>query len=170
MDSNLTLEIGLRGQIDVQAQAVPMQEGYLKLGGIADPEAAAPLAFGVVVSANPDTDDIFVAGVPDGNVIRGICVFDDAIAANALAHPTSYLPGLPCAAINHGFLYMGAWNKTATGAIDPVIGCKVIYNTTTGVVEFLEGAATEAPEGWAILGNADVREIDDANGALIYLN
>lgn len=168
MDSNLTLDIGFKGQLSLNAQAVPLQEGYLKLGGITDPDGS-DLPFGVVVSADPLTPDIFEAGAASGNVVRGVSVFDDAIAQNAPAHPNKYLAGLPCAAINHGFFYLGSWTKTATGAIDPVIGCKVIYNTTSGVIEFLASSGS-APSGWAVLANADVRNVDADNGALVYLN
>lgn len=169
MDSNLNLMIGLKGQIEVQAQAVPMQEGYLKLPGIVDPTVSGLLAFGAVVSADPDTPDMFEPGCPDGNVVRGICVFDDAVAANAVAHPTGYLPGLPCAAINHGFFYLGKWGKTATGAAAPAIGCKVIFKDATGEIEFIAASGTDVPSNWTQLTNASVRAIDDANGVLIYI-
>ena len=167
MDSNLSLTIGLKGQIDVQAQAVPMQEGYLKLPGIAG--GSAVLKFGVVVSADPDDPDTFLAGLDSGDVVRGVCVFDDAIAQNAIAHPTGYLPGMPAAAINHGFFYLGKWGKTATGAADPAIGCKVIFKDATGEIEFV-GSSTAVPDNWTQLTNASVRAIDDANGVLIYID
>lgn len=169
MDQNLTLNIGVKGQLSLNAQAVPLQEGYLKLGGFVDSTQTNGLAFGVVVSADPDTPDNFVAGLTSGNVVRGVCVFDDAIAQNAPAHPNSYLAGFPCAALNHGFMWLGSWTKTATDAIDPVIGCVVIFNNTTGVIEFLAAGDT-APTGWTALTNADVRTVDADNGALIYLN
>lgn len=169
MDSNLSLTLGFKGQLSLNAQAVPLQEGYLKLGGIVDTSETNGLAFGVVVSADPDTPDSFEKGCASGNVVRGVCVFDDAIAQNAPAHPNKYLCGLPCAAINHGFLWLASWTKTATNAIDPAIGCKVIYNTTSGVIEFL-AASGSAPDGWADLANAQVRDVDADNGALIYLD
>lgn len=164
MQSNLNLTIGLKGQLKLNAQAVPLQEGYLKVGGI----AGAALTFGVVVSAAAATPDTFVPGAASGNTVRGVCVFDDAIAQNAPAHPNSYLEGLPCAALNHGFMYLGSWTKTGS-AIDPVIGCKVIFNNTTGVIEFVASTAT-VPEGWSELAGASVRDVDTDNGALIYLN
>ena len=51
MDKNMKLAIGFRG--DLTAQAVPLQEGYLKIGGIVDSSADKGLKFGVVVSATP---------------------------------------------------------------------------------------------------------------------
>jgi len=168
MDSNLSLSIGFKGQAKLNAQAVPLQEGYLKLGGIVDPTETAGLAFGKVVSADPTTPDQFLKGCASGDIVRGICVFDDAIAQNSPAHPNTYLAGMPCAAINHGFLWLASWTKVATGATDPTIGCVVIYNTTSGAIEFLASGA--APDGYAILSNASVRSVDADNGALIYLD
>lgn len=169
MDSTLDLSIGFKGQLNLNAQVVPLQEGYLKIGGIVDNAAANGLPFGVVCSAAPDTPDQFAPGAASGNVIRGIAVFDDAIAQNAPAHANRYLAGLPCAALNHGFMWQESWTKAAAGAIDPAIGCQVIYNTTSGVVEFL-AAGDSAPEGWAVLANASVRAVDENHGALVYLN
>lgn len=168
MDSNLSLSVGFKGQLKLNAQAVPLQEGYLKVGGIVTSNATNGLKFGVVCSADPDTPDTFEAGVASGNVIRGIVVFDDAIAQNAIAHPNCYLAGFPCSAINHGFAWLESWTKSGTGAIDPVIGCKVVYNDSTGAIEFV-GSGSDAGSGYTVLSNASVRSVN-GNGALIYLN
>ena len=164
MNRNMDLTIDFKGGAKVNAQAIPMQEGYLKLGGI----AGENLEFGVVVSAHPDTPDTFKKGFAIGNVVRGISVFDDAIAQNAPAHNGTYLESLPCAAINHGFLWLSGWTKTAPGAIEPVIGCKVIFKNDTGAVEFLS-SSDSVPSGWTELKNASVRGVDVDNGALLYL-
>lgn len=169
MDKNLSLTLGFKGQLKLNAQAVPLQEGYLKVGGIVDATETNGLEFGVVVSASTSSPDLFTKGTGSGKVVRGVCVFDDAIAQNAPAHPNKYLVGLPCAAINHGFFYLGSWKKAATGAIDPVIGCKVIFKDADGTIEFL-AASGSAPTGYSELAGASVREIDPDNGALIYLN
>ena len=165
MEKNMDLSIGFKGSAKISAQAIPMQEGYLKLGGI----AGENLPFGIVVSAHPDTPDDFKKGCVSGNVIRGISVFDDAIAQNAPAHSDTYLEGLPCAAINHGFLWLSGWSKSAAGAIDAAIGCKVIFKDDTGAVEFTAQSAS-APSGWTELKNASVRGVDVDNGALLYLD
>lgn len=168
MESNLNLGISFKGQQKLNATAVPMQEGYLKLGGIIDSTLSAAVAFGLVMSAAPATSDVFTPGVPSGNIIRGISVYDDAIAQNAPAHPNGYLPGLPASVISNGLLWLGSWNTTATGAIDPVIGCQVIYNTTTGEIQFLASGAS-APSGWSAMSNASVKTVDSTLGALVYL-
>ena len=169
MDKHLDLSIGFKGQIKANAVAVPLQEGYLKLGGIVAPTATAGLKFGVVCSAAADDTSAFVPGVPSGNILRGVAVWDDAIAQNAPAHPDTYLAGMPCAALNHGFMWLEGWAKTAASAIDPVIGCKVIYNQTSGEIQFLASTGS-APSGWAVLDSASVREVNADNGALLYIN
>lgn len=178
MDKNMDLTIGFKGQVSLNAQAVPLQEGYLKLGGIVSTSLTAGLVFGRVVSAPTNDMNVFKAGQTGTDVVRGIAVFDDSVAQNAPAHPDRYLAGMPCAAINHGFMWLGNWTKTATkvagegtaaAAIDPVIGCKVIYKKATGEIEFCAAADTPVSD-WAVLDGASVRDVDPDNGALIYLN
>ena len=162
MDSNLSLSIGFKGQLALNAQAVPMQEGYLKLGGIVDAtNQANGLPFGVVVSAPADDPTAIVAGAGSGNVIRGISVFDDAIAQNALGHPGKYLAGMPCAFIAKGLVKMQSWE---TGK-DPVIGYKVQYADATGVIGFV---ASSADSGHTLLAGATVVEVTD-DGAYVWL-
>ena len=162
MDSNLSLSIGFKGQLDLNAQAVPMQEGYLKLGGIVDAtNQANGLPFGVVVSAPADDPTAIVAGAGSGNVIRGISVFDDAIAQNALGHPGKYLAGMPCAFIAKGLVKMQSWE---TGK-DPVIGYKVQYADATGAIGFV---ASSADGSHTLLAGATVVEVTD-DGAYVWL-
>lgn len=162
MEKNLDLKFGMKGQLSLNAQVVPLQEGYLKLGGIADPNANEPLKFGRVVSASSDTPSIFELGKKEGNVFRGVLVFDDSIAQNAPAHPDSYLQNLPCAALNHGFFYLESWKKDST----PTLSSKVEFDKTTGEIGFTESTASS---GCEILENAQIRDFDDENGVLIYL-
>jgi hypothetical protein len=162
MDSNLSLAIGFKGQLALNAQAVPMQEGYLKLGGIVDAtNQANGLPFGVVVSAPADDPTAIVAGAGSGNIIRGISVFDDAIAQNALGHPGKYLAGMPCAFIAKGLVKMQSWE---TGK-DPVIGYKVQYADATGVIGFV---ASSADASHTLLAGATVVEVTD-DGAYVWL-
>ena len=162
MDSNLSLEIGFKGQLNLNAQAVPMQEGYLKLGGIVDAtNQANGLPFGVVVSAPADDPTAIVAGAGSGNTIRGISVFDDAIAQNALGHPGKYLAGMPCAFIAKGLVKMQSWE---TGK-DPVIGYKVQFADATGAIGFV---ASSADASHTLLDGAKVVEVTD-DGAYVWL-
>ena len=162
MDSNLSLSIGFKGQLALNAQAVPMQEGYLKLGGIVDAtNQANGLPFGVVVSAPADDPTAIVAGAGSGNTIRGISVFDDAIAQNAFGHPGKYLAGMPCAFIAKGLVKMQSWE---TGK-DPVIGYKVQFADATGVIGFV---ASSADASHTLLAGATVVEVTD-DGAYVWL-
>lgn len=170
MDRNLSLSIKFKGQAKPNAQAVPLQEGYLKIGGVVDPTATAGLSFGVVASGAAADISKLKAGTASGRIVRGVSVFDDSIAQNAPAHPDKYLAGLPCAVINHGFFWLASWTKVATGATDPAIGAVVIFDNSTGAIEFLAAGTESAPEGYTILGTASVRDVDADNGALIYLN
>ena len=161
MDSNLSLSIGFKGQLALNAQAVPMQEGYLKLGGIVDAtNQANGLPFGVVVSAPADDPTAIVAGAGSGNTIRGISVFDDAIAQNALGHPGKYLAGMPCAFIAKGLVKMQSWE---TGK-DPVIGYKVQFADATGAIGFV----ASADASHTLLAGATVVEVTD-DGAYVWL-
>ena len=162
MDSNLSLGIGFKGQLALNAQAVPMQEGYLKLGGIVDAtNQSNGLSFGVVVSAPADDPTAIVAGAGSGNVIRGISVFDDAIAQNALGHPNKYLAGMPCAFIAKGLVKIQSWE---TGK-DPVIGYKVQFADATGAIGFVSSSADGSH---TLLAGATVVEVTD-DGAYVWL-
>lgn len=162
MDSNLSLSIGFKGQLKLNAQAVPMQEGYLKLGGIVDAEnQSTGLPFGVVCSAPADDPAAIVAGAGSGNVVRGIVAFDDAIAQNAIAHPGLYLAGMPCAFIAKGLVKVQSWETNK----DPVIGYKVQFDDETGAVGFV---ATTADASHTLLDGAKVVEVTD-DGAYVWL-
>lgn len=163
MDSNLSLQLGFKGQLALNAQAVPMSEGYLKLGGIVDAtNQSAGLSFGVVVSAPAADPTAIVAGKGSGNVIRGISVFDDAIAQNAPAHPNKYLAGMPCAFIAKGLVKIQSWE---TGK-DPVIGYKVQFADATGAIGFVSSSADASH---TLLSGATVVEVTD-DGAYVWLD
>ncbi len=162
MDSNLSLTLGFKGQLALNAQAVPLQEGYLKLGGIVDAtNQSAGLKFGVVVSAPADDPTAIVAGSGDGNIVRGISVFDDAIAQNAPGHPDSYLAGTPCSFIAKGLVKVQSWEAEK----DPVIGYKVQFADATGAIGFV---ASTADEDHTLLANAEVVEVTN-DGAYIWI-
>lgn len=162
MDSNLSLTIGFKGQLALNAQAVPLQEGYLKLGGIVDAtNQSSGLSFGVVVSAPADDPTAIIAGAGSGNVIRGISVFDDAIAQNAPAHPNKYLAGMPCAFIAKGLVKVQSWE---TGK-DPVIGYKVQFADATGAIGFVSSSADASH---TLLAGASVVDVTD-DGAYVWI-
>jgi len=162
MDSNLSLTVGFKGQLKLTAQAVPLQEGYLKLGGIVDAtNQSAGLSFGVVCSAPSSDPTAIVAGNGGSNITRGIVVFDDAIAQNAIAHPGKYLAGMPCAFINKGLVKITDWEES----LDPVIGYKVEFANSTGKIGFV---ASSAGASHTLLAGATVVEVTD-DGAYVWL-
>lgn len=162
MDSNLSLSLGFKGQLALNAQAVPMQEGYLKLGGIVDAtNQSSGLNFGVVVSAPATDPTAIVAGNGGSNVTRGISVFDDAIAQNALGHPGKYLAGMPCAFIAKGLVKIQSWETNK----DPVIGYKVQFANSTGAIGFVSASADASH---TLLDGAKVVDVTD-DGAYVWL-
>lgn len=166
MDSNLSLSLGFKGQLSLDGQAVPMQEGYLKLGGIVDAtNQSGGLPFGVVVSAPADDPTAIIAGAGSGNVIRGISAFNDAIAQNSPAHPNKYLAGMPCDFIAKGCVKVQSWELTETNQIEPVIGAKVEFADADGTIGFV---ASTADSDYTLLAGASVIEVTD-DGAWIWL-
>lgn len=162
MDSNLSLKLGLKGQLKLNAQAVPLHEGYLKDGGIVDVEnQSAGLPFGVVCSAPEDTPDTIVAGKGSGNVIRGIVAFSDEIAQNAVAAPGKYLAGMPCAFIVKGLVQLESWEEGK----DPKVGYKVQYKNDTGVIGFV---SSSADADHTLLAGATVVKVTDS-AAFVWL-
>lgn len=151
----------------MNAQAVPLQEGYLKLGGIVDAtNQSGGLKFGVVCSA-PSTDPAaIVAGNSGSNVTRGIVVFDDAIAQNAPAHPDKYLAGMPCSFIVKGLVKLQSWKTTETNQIAPAVGAKVEFSDAYGEIGFV---ASSADSDYTLLTGAEVVEVTD-DGAYIWLS
>ena len=163
MDSNLSLQLGFKGQLKLNAQAVPLQEGYLKLGGIVDAtNQSSGLPFGVVCSAPADDPTAIVAGKGSGNVVRGIVAYDDAISQNAIGHPGKYLAGMPCAFIAKGLVKVQSWESGK----DPVIGYKVQFADSTGVIGFVSSSADASH---TLLAGATVVEVTD-DGAYVWLD
>ena len=155
MDSNLSLQLGFKGQLQLNAEAVPMQEGYVKLGGIVDAtNQSAGLPFGVVCSAPADDPHQIVAGNSGSNVTRGIVAFDDAIAQNAIAHPGKYLAGMPCSFIVKGLVKVMSWE---TGK-DPQLGYKVQFANSDGKIGFVSSSADASH---TLLAGATVVEVTD---------
>lgn len=169
MESNLELNIGFKGSGRPNAQAVPLQEGYLKLGGIVDAANAADgLKFGVVCSAPADDPSQVSAGNGGSNVTRGVVVYDDAVAQNAPTHPDKYLAGMPCAFAAKGLVRFDKWTKGGAKAIDPTVGAKVEFADDTGVVEFIAASESSADDGCTLLAGASVVEVSSGS-AYVWL-
>lgn len=105
-----------------------------------------------------------------GTLPRGITIYRPDIAMIDTAKPNYTLQGAPLTVMYFGQVWLSSWTKTATSAIDPVLGCVVIAKNDTGIVEFLAAGAS-APSGWYKLTNCSVKSVDSStNGCLLFVN
>jgi hypothetical protein len=105
-----------------------------------------------------------------GSILRGISIYRPDIAMLDTAKPNYILQGQPLTICYFGNVWIGSWTKVATGAIDPILGCKVIAKNDTGVIEFI-GSSTAVPSGYTQLTNTSVKSVSlDTNGALLLVN
>lgn len=126
--------------------------------------------FGAVVSRLPAAANEFYYGAVTSGFICGIVQFDAGIAQNDPAHPNYPLLGQPVTVGVDGPYHYNGWNKSAPSAIDPVPGCVVIFNQTTGEIQFMaNGASPSNP--WSVLTGAYVSNQDELgfNGITIMI-
>lgn len=145
--------VAYRGQFPINGMPVGPKDSYNTIGGFLDPNdtnnsAVQSLTFGYVVSALPATPSQFVVGQPSGYILRGVAKFDESIAYNQPFLPTGYIIGTDATLIARGWFRISSYNKTAVGAIDPVLGSLVIVDTTTGEIQFVAAGTATAPTGW----------------------
>jgi hypothetical protein len=148
--------VAYRGQTPVNGMPVGPKDGYKILGGFLDPNdvnnaGISTLTFGYAVSALPATPAQFVVGQPTGYIFRGVAKFDESIAYNQPFLPGGYIIGTDATLISSGWFRISSYNKTATGAIDPVLGSLVIVDITTGEIQFVAAGTASAPTGWEFL-------------------
>jgi hypothetical protein len=153
--------ISYRGKAPLNGMPAGPKELQLTVGGIFDSSASENIGyeayFGRVVSADTAEPHNFIIGA-GGAVLQGIVLFDPAITKNQPAASDHYIADTPMTVLKKGLAAFSSWTKTAAGAIDPVLGCEVIYNNTTGAIEFLTSGA--APTGWTIMPAA-IFDIDE---------
>jgi hypothetical protein len=94
--------------------------------------------------------------------MRGISVFDDAIAQNGIGHPNTYLAGMPCAFMSKGLVKIQAWEDGK----NPAIGYKVQFADTDGKIGFV---ASSADADHTLLEGASVVDVTD-DGAYVWLS
>jgi hypothetical protein len=135
--------------VEGQGQVVQTRGGVFSITAANDTYDAV---FGTVVSALATAPTDFLIGSPvtAAQPTVGIVMWDASIAQNDPAKNNYYLKGNPMTACYGGLLRFQSWTKGSTGAIDPIIGCKVIFNQTTGVIEFIAQAASPQA-GWLAL-------------------
>jgi hypothetical protein len=159
--------VSYRGKAPINGYPAGPKEMRLTVGGIFDSSKTENIGneayFGRVVSADAAAPHNFYIGA-GGDVHTGIVLFDEAIAQNQPAGSDHYIADTPMTVLRKGPVAYSSWRKTATSAIDPVIGCEVIYNDTTGEVQFL--ASGSAPSGWTI-APAAVLDVSDSGDSVI---
>ena len=169
--TNLSIGLGYKGSGKPNAIASYNDQGAYLLGGIPALDDAQTPYFGCLVSVNPaaSVDSHYYCGIPGGYIPTGIILYHAGIAMNDPAKPNSFLASQPATIMQCGNLWLATWGKTAIGSIDPKIGCVVVANNTTGLIEFMpQGSAAQS--GWTII-NASVKSVsDDTSGALLFVN
>ena len=170
-NSNLSISLGYEGSGAANAQPVYTEDGIHTLGGSRADADTQTAYFGVVVSVDPaaTVPGQFFCGIPSTYIPAGIIMYSAGIAMLDAAKPNSFIGNQPMAIVHLGQMWFGSWTKTSPNAIDPVVGCVVICNNTTGAIEFQPMGAS-APTGWTVI-NAYVKSISlFTNGAMLFVN
>lgn len=143
-----------KGTFAVNGMPVGPKDFNYITGGVLDPNdtnnaSLTNLPFGVVVSALATTPNMLVTGQPSASYyLRGISCFDDSIAYNQPFLSGGFIIGTPARYIQRGNVRISSYLKTATGAIDPVLGSLVIVSTTDGDIQFVASGTASAPTGY----------------------
>ena len=169
--SNLSISLGYKGSGTPNAIAAYNDLGAYLLGGIPAIDDTATPYFGCLVSVNPAgiVDSQYYCGIPSGYIPIGIILYHAGIAMNDPAKPNSFLATQPATIMGCGNLWLATWGKTCIGSIDPKVGCVVVANNTTGLIEFMPQGST-AQSGWTVI-SASVKSVsDDTSGALLFVN
>lgn len=155
--------------------------GYKTVGGFIlssdSNNSGLEATFGKVVSTLPSGDNTaFAIGKPSGYVARGIIMANNGVMQNEPAKSGYMLQDIPVTVLYEGTFRNLTWTKTQTGAIDPVVGCQIIYRATTGgtagcdigALEFLPAGAA-IPTSFAAFPGY-VAEYTSQNGVVIECN
>ena len=161
----------LKGSGYVDGTPVFSKQLPLTRGGVIGEVSTGAAKFGYVVSATGDDPNTFVMGVDTAtytNFPVGILIADPSIMMNDPTMNNYYYAGRPATAITFGLVQIYNYATGTTGLIPPVLGAKVVCNTTTGQIGFIASGAT-APSGYAII-NASVYDKEGPNGVTILIN
>jgi len=118
--------------------------------------------FGVIMSVlasgtNSD-DSAFFVGYPTGSgyVIVGPLLNEQGVRENDPAKPNYLFNEQPATVVSRGRLLYASWGSSVTGALTlPYIGCRVVFNNTSGQINFLAQGAN-VPAGYTQLQAAVV--------------
>jgi hypothetical protein len=170
-NDNLSISLGYKGSGAAQAIPVYQEGGIYTEGGSQSQTDTQTAYFGYVASVDPNATSPgqFFCGIPSGYIPVGVIMYSAGVAMVDAAKPDFFIQDQPMAICELGQLWFSTWTKVSPNAIDPVVGCVVICNNTTGVIEFQPMGAT-APTGWTVI-NAQVKSINlTTNGAMLFVN
>jgi len=168
MEQNMSFAIGnFQGTgkpsgVPVFLHQLPATRG----GVIGTVVAGSEPKFGRLVSADPDTPNVFEVGLPAGNFAVGILMFDPAIAQNDPAMNNLYFEGRPATAVTCGPVQLQGYEA---GLAAGKLGMTVWANRLTGEIGF-EAIGTTPDSSTYVQLNAHVYEKKDPNGITIWLN
>ena len=127
--------------------------------------------FGNVVSTLAASPFLFVQGVASASyLITGVLVASEQEMQNEPFKSGGYLKGEPCSVLSDGFVRYNTWQKVNTPTpIDPVKGCAVVYDKTTGEISFTATATTTTGNfvklaAVGLAGGAGVVTVDPPGG------
>jgi hypothetical protein len=169
MQQNLALAVEFFGSVAVNG--VPsVMEGSLRLlqtkGGIisagASQSTSGSAIFGcimsVLASGTGADEAAFYVGYPSGTgfVVIGALLNEQGVRENDPAKPNWLFNEEPATVVIKGRLRYSSWGSSATSALaTPIIGCRVVFNNGTGIINFLP-AGTSVPAGYTQLQAAVV--------------
>lgn len=154
--------VNFKGTAKVNAVPVFVDKLPLTIGGL----AGTDLKFGRVVSIDPtDSRRVFVAGCPEGNIVKGISMMDPTIMRADPAMGDYYFAGRPCTATTLGILEIQEYDLSQSA---PLEGSTVWFRNTDGLLAFNDGTDI-SNSGYTKL-NAYVYETLDPNGAKVFFN
>ncbi len=168
MEQNMSFAIGnFQGTGKPSGVPVFLHQLPATRGGIIGAvTAGSEPRFGRLVSADPDTPNVWEVGLPAGNFAVGILMFDPAIAQNDPAMNDLYFEGRPATAITCGPVHIQGYES---GLADGKLGMNVYANIVTGEIGF-EAIGTTPSSSTYVRLNAHVYEKKDPNGTTIWLN
>lgn len=156
--------VSLKGNARINAVPMFVKHLPLTIGGVAGED----VIFGRVVSVDPNDRRHFVMGIPTGNVVKGIAMFDPAISmldpGQQKEGENYYFAGRFMTATTFGILDILEWDLTQSA---PFEGATVWCRKDNGLLAFNDGTALGADY---VKLNAFVYETLDPNGAKIFFN
>ena len=127
--------------------AGPKEASFL-LGGYSDindvNNTLSVIPFGTLMSTLAATPDLYVIGQASGSyILSGIAVASEQEMQNEPFKSGGYLLGEGITVCTAGYVRYNTWQKVNTPTpIDPVKGCAVVFNNTTGEISFTAQATT----------------------------